>query len=130
MKPRSDDPRDRVPESPMPSIPVWLAFLLPPVMALLHLQISYPLDHVACDTGTKLHIHIFSIASLIVDALAGWLAHREWVRLGSENPGQLPRPLGSRRLMALMGMIGAGLFALFILAQWLPNFVLPPCIRT
>ena len=130
MKPRSDNPADRIPESPRASIPIWVAFLLPPVMALLHLQVSYTLDHGACDSGSKLPLHVFSIIALIVDLFAGWLAHREWVRLGSEDPGQLPGPLGSRRLMALLGMIGAGIFGLFILAQWFPNFVLPPCIRT
>lgn len=130
MKPRSDNPVDRIPESPKPSIAIWVACLLPPVMAIFHLQFSYPLDHVACATGSKLPLHIFSIAALLVDAFAGWLAHREWVRFGSENPGQLPGPLGSRRLLALLGMMGAAIFALFILAQWFPNFVLPPCIRT
>lgn len=130
MTERSDDPLSRVPESPRRSVPIWFAFLLPPVMGLLHLQISYPLDHTACDSGTPAQIHIFSIIALAVDVFAGWLAHREWVRLGSENPGQLPGPAGSRRLMALLGMIGAGVFALFILAQWFPNFVLSPCIRT
>jgi len=130
VKPRSDNPLDRVPESPKPSVPIWLAFLLPPVMALLHLQISYPLDHTACSTGTKLQLHIFSVVALFIDAFAGLLAHREWVRLGSGTPGQLPGPLGSRRLMALLGMIGAGIFAIFIIAQWFPNFVLDPCVRT
>jgi hypothetical protein len=32
--------------------------------------------------------------------------------------------------MALLGMIGAGIFTLFILAQWFPNAMLPVCIRT
>jgi hypothetical protein len=127
---RSDNPLDRIPESPRSAFPIWIAFLAPPVTAILHLQFSYPLDHVACDTGTRLQLHIFSIVALLIDILAGALARREWVRLGAESPDQLPGPPGSRRLMAQLGMIGAGIFALFIIAQWFPNFVLAPCIRT
>ena len=130
MKERSDDPRSRVPESPKPAIPIWLALLMPPLAALLHLQLSYPIEHTACSTGSIVQLHGLSVGALLVDATAGWLAHREWVRNGSANPGQLPGPQGSRRLMALLGMLGAGVFALFILAQWFPTFVLPPCIRT
>jgi hypothetical protein len=52
------------------------------------------------------------------------------VRLGSDDPAQLPGPLGTRRLMALLGMIGSGIFGLFILAQWFPTFILSTCVRT
>jgi hypothetical protein len=61
---------------------------------------------------------------------AAVIARREWVRLGSDDPAQLPGPLGTRRLMALLGMIGSGIFGLFILAQWFPTFILSTCVRT
>ena len=130
MTARSDDPLDRVPESPKPAVAIWFCLIAPPLMALLHLQIIYPLDHVACSTGTKLLIHGYTILSLIVVAIGGWIGRREWIRLGSRNPQKGPGPEGTLRLMALMGMIGALLFALFIVAQWFPTVMLSPCIRT
>jgi hypothetical protein len=130
MKPQTDNPLDRVPESPKPSVGIWFSLLTPPSVALLHLQLSYVLEHVACSTGSKLQIHIYTIVSLVVVAVAGLVARRHWVELGSDDPGQHPGPVGSLRLMSLFGMIGSGIFTLFILAQWFPNFILPVCIRT
>ena len=130
MTARSDDPLSRVPGSPRPAIAIWFCLIAPPLMALLHLQLIYPLDHVACSTGTKVLIHLYTVLSLVVVAIGGWIGRREWVRFGSHEPRKGPPPEGTRRLMALMGMIGSLLFALFILAQWFPTLMLSPCIRT
>lgn len=130
MKPMTDNPLDRVPESPKPSLGIWFALLGPPSAALLHLQMSFILEHTACATGTKIQIHIYTLISLLVVAWAALIAHRHWVAQGSEDPGQHAGPAGTLRLMALLGMIGAGVFTLFILAQWYPNVMLPTCIRT
>jgi hypothetical protein len=75
-------------------------------------------------------MHAVSILLLAVNIIAGLVARSEWIKLGSEDPAQLPGPIGSRRLLALLGMIGAFIFGLFILAQWFPNFVLGECVRT
>jgi hypothetical protein len=130
VKPQTDNPLDRIPESPKPSVGIWFALLGPPSAALLHLQMSYVFEHVACSTGSKLGIHIYTLLSLLIIAWAGLIARRHWIAEGSEGPGQHPGPLGTIRLMALSGMIGAGIFTLFVLAQWFPNIMLPVCIRT
>ena len=130
VKKRSDDPLDRIPEKVRPLVPIWFAFLAPPIAAITHLQLSYVFEHTACSTRSMVQIHAATVILLAIDLIAGWMAHRQWVRLGGEPPGQLPGPVGSRRHMALEGMIGAGIFGLFILAQWFPNFVLGPCVRT
>jgi hypothetical protein len=130
VKPRGDYPADRLPASPKPEFAIWFANLAPPVAAILHLQFSYVLEHVACSTRANWQMHAVSIFFLAIDIAGGLVARREWIKLGSSDPEQLPAPLGTRRLMALMGMIGAFIFGLFIVAQWFPNFVLSECVRT
>ena len=130
MKPRSDDPMDRVPGSPRPEIPIWFANLAPPIAALAHLQFSFVLEHTACATQSKIGMHVITIALLAIVIWAGFVAKRQWAKLGADDPKQLPGPLGPRRLLALLGMIGAFIFGLFILAQWFPNLVLGTCVRT
>lgn len=127
---RSDDPQDRVPSRPWPVVPIWFAALAPPIAALTHLQFSFVLEHTACATQTKIQMHVLTIVLLGVVVWAGLVARREWIREGSDDPGQLPGPVGTRRLMALLGMIGAFIFGLFIIAQWFPNFLLGTCVRT
>jgi hypothetical protein len=130
MKPRSDDPADRLPASPGPGFPIWFANLAPPITALAHLQFSFVLEHVACSTQVKWQMHALSTFLLAVNITAGLVARHEWIKLGSDHPGQVGAPVGPRRLVSLLGMIGAFIFGLFILAQWFPIFVLPECVRT
>jgi hypothetical protein len=127
---RSDDPVDRIPGSVWPQVPIWFANLAPPIAALAHLQFSFILEHTACATRSKIQIHIITFILMAVVVWAGLLAHRKWVAYGSDPPKDHPGPLGSRRLLALLGMIGAFIFGLFILAQWFPNWVLGTCVRT
>jgi len=130
VSPRSDNPVDRIPGPLRPSLPLWLGLLVPPSAALAHITFGYPLEHTACATGSVLSLHLLTLGLLVIDLLAGWIAHGQWVKLGSTIPQDSPAPFGSRRLMALSGMVSAAAFALFIVAQWFPLTMLPPCIRT
>lgn len=130
LKARSDNPLDRVPGRLWSVVPIWFGLLGAPIAALAHLQFSYVLEHTACATRSKIGIHLITLLLLGVVVAAGIVAHREWVKLGSEDPKQYPGALGSRRLMALLGMIDTFIFGLFILAQWFPNLVLGTCVRT
>ena len=127
---RSDNPHDRVPGSPWPAVPIWLATLTPPSMALMQILLGYPLEHTLCATQSLLQVHVLSAVLLGLTVVAGLVSRREWRRYGAEAPGQGPPPHGTRRLMALLGMTGSVLFALVIVVQWLPVVMLPPCIRT
>ena len=130
MRARSDNPLDRVPGRIWSEVPIWFGALGAPIAALAHLQFSYVLEHTACATRSKLGTHLITFVLLSIVIAAGIVAHREWVKLGSEEPSQYPGPLGSRRFLALLGMIDTLIFGLFILAQWFPNFVLGTCVRT
>ena len=130
MKKLGDDPADRIPGSPRPVVPIWFATLGPPIAAILHLQAMYVFEHTACSLGTKVQLHVVTAILLILAIVAGLVARREWVRLGSEGPKQYPGPVGTQRLMALLGMTGTFIFGLFILAQWLPTLFLNECVRT
>jgi hypothetical protein len=111
-------------------VPIWFAALAPPIAAITHLQFSYVLEHTACATQSKVQIHVLAVVLIAIVVWAGLVARREWIREGSRDPDQLPGPVGTRRLMALFGMIGAFIFGLFIVAQWFPTFVLGTCVRT
>lgn len=109
---------------------VWLGFLMPPAIALGNLQFGFVLGHIACQTGAKFQIHIFMFVCLIITLIGGFLCWREWNTLGEETPGQARGAVGSRRFMAVAGMMGSALSAYIVLSQWFPVFVLAPCMRT
>jgi hypothetical protein len=130
MSERNDDPVARISGSIWSLVPIWFGALGGPIAAILHLQFSYVIGHTACATRSKIGLHLITLFLLGVVIAAGVVAHREWVKLGSEEPKQYPGPLGSRRFLALLGMIDTFIFGLFILAQWFPNLVLGTCVRT
>jgi hypothetical protein len=121
VKKRSDNPVDRVPGPVSPFIAVWLAFLAPPIAALAHLQASFVLQHIACLTHSSIAVHAVSLALFFVAIAGGVVARRAWSKKSSSD---------ARRLLALLGMIGAIMSGLLILAQWYPAFVLEACTRT
>ncbi|HUQ20812.1 MAG TPA: hypothetical protein VM099_14440 [Gemmatimonadaceae bacterium] len=108
----------------------WVGFLLPPAIAVGNLQFGFVLGHIACQTGSKIGVHIYMFVCLVLTLIGGFLAWREWTFLGEERPGQARSAIGSRRFLGLAGMMGAALSAYIVLAQWLPAFVLAPCMRT
>jgi len=127
---RGDSPQDRMPPPSRPALVQLFAMLAPPTMALTQVALGYPLEHTSCATQSLLQIHLLTVVMLAITAAAGWVAHRHWVSLGSEIPREGSPPHGPRRLMALIGMIGAVAFGFIIIVQWLPVTMLPPCIRT
>lgn len=112
------------------SLALWVAFLAPPSIALLNLEFGYVLGHIACQTASKIPVHLFMLVCLAIVTCTALIAWREWTALGEAEPGQASGPVGSRRLMALAGLIGSATAAYVILAQWFPVFLLDPCIRT
>jgi hypothetical protein len=99
-------------------------------MALLNLMFGFVLGHIACEYDQKLHVHIFMAVCLAIVGLAALLSWREWSALGAETPGDVRGPLGTRQFMALSGLLGAGISAYLIIAQWFPTFIISPCMRT
>jgi len=125
--------REHVDVPPVPErslLALWLGFLLPPAMALLNVVFGFALSHIACETGSKLGVHIFVLVSLVIALIGGLLAWREWNASGEDTPGEIRGAFGSRRLLSFVGLLGFALSAFVILAQWLPVFILDPCMRT
>lgn len=109
---------------------IWLGFLLPPAVALLNLMFGFVLGHIGCEYDQKLQVHIFMVACLGIVGIGALLSWREWTALGEETSGEIRGPLGTRRFMALTGLMGAAISAYIILAQWFPAFIIAPCMRT
>ena len=71
--------------------------------------------------------HLVSLAGLLAALWAALVAHREWRRIGGgEAGGSEPGVSGRSRFLAALGILTSALFALVIVAQWLPTFFLDP----
>jgi hypothetical protein len=98
------------------------SLLLAPVAFLLNLGLAYALVDVACVSGTRWALHLLHAICLLL-ALAGG-----YVAAGVLRRSDRDTAAGSRRhVIGLAGLLASGLFALVILAQWLPEFFVDPC---
>ena len=107
---------------------LWLVVLAGPLAWLLGLTAQYSLVRVACAKGTMLPLHAVSVATLALalgGAAVGW---REWRRTGRQWPGEGDGTLPRSRFMVVLGLLASAFFTLVILAQWLTNFFLNPCM--
>ena len=107
---------------------LWTGILLPPVAWFLSQQLSYTLVLWACATGRQFVLHIVTVAMLLLAGAGGFIAWRTWRRAGRGRPdeggGMLPRS----RFMAVVGLLSSGMFALVIVAQGIPSFLLSACV--
>jgi hypothetical protein len=107
-------------------IELWAGVLLPPVAWALHLTLTYMLSAFACDPPWVFSFHVVSILALAMSLYGGWIGWRLWARVqdGPENEGG---SVGRSRFMAISAVALSALFALVILAQWFPSFIIEPC---
>jgi hypothetical protein len=108
---------------------LWAGVLAGPLAMLIQLQVNYALVLWACGAGREWALHLTALLALVVTVAGGWLSWRNRRRTGAgwedEGAGVIPRS----RFMAVVGVLASVLFALVIVAQWIPIFVYGPCDR-
>ena len=106
---------------------LFIGVLLSPIVFLIDLEVAYALVPAACSERNRLLVHVVHLVCLLL-ALFGWAtAWRCWKATGSTWPAEEGGPLGRSRFMAGVGVWMSALFALVILAMWIPSFILDPC---
>src|SRR4051812_42943577 len=106
---------------------LWFGVLAGPVAWLLQLQASYALVLWFCAKHESLPLHLATSTFLAIAIVGGLISLGQW-RSESVDEANGPEPIFDRpRFMALLGMMTSSLFALIIIAQWIPVFVLNPC---
>jgi hypothetical protein len=124
------DSRDNLELVSRPAL--WFGLLAGPIAWSLRLLISYPLVPVACAQGASSLLHLVSALFLLV-ALAGgavaWWSYRQLrAKERSGRGGADDWTMERTRFMVLLSLLVSGLFALVIVAEWLPVFFTDPCI--
>jgi hypothetical protein len=120
------DPRTEVPDASHLGA-LWAGLLLPPAAFLVNLELAYALVPVACSSGTDVFVHLVHLVCLLLALGGGLVAWRSWQTVGPRWSGEQGGRVARSRFMAGVGLLGSLLFALVIVAQWIPSFMLNPC---
>ena len=107
---------------------LWVGVLGGGVAWSVQMQTGYALARFshAVPWLTAVH-HAVSLLGALAALGAMLLAYREWRRLGGGEPAGVEGGVSGRaRFMAMLGIVTSGLFALVIVAQWVPVFFIKP----
>lgn len=108
---------------------LWFALLAGPLAWMLGLNAQYSLVRVACAKDNMLYLHAVSVLTLLLALAGGWVAWREWKLTGRHGPDEeAGGTLARSRFMVGLALLASALFGVAILAQWVANFFLNPCM--
>jgi len=113
---------------PVSDLALWTSVLGGPFVFLLNLEVNYVMVDWACNMGNDWALHLVHFVSLLLSAACAWLGVTLLRRLRGAEPDNSSSDSRSR-LLATLGMSSGALFAVSILAQWIPVMVLGTCLR-
>jgi hypothetical protein len=106
---------------------LWAGILIAPAAFAANLQLGYLLVHPACLRNDLVPLHVVQVLCLVAALGGGLIAWRALRRERARVSGE-PGERGDRsRFMAGLGVWTSALFALVIVAQAVPSFVLHQC---
>ena len=109
----------------------WFGILVPPLAMLINLSLGYALVPWSCAAKSRVLLHAEIAVLVVLSVVAGFVAHREWKRYGGGGAVDDAGGPGPRtRFLGALGMGSSALFTLILLAQWLANVFLTPCLGT
>jgi hypothetical protein len=103
---------------------LWAGILVAPAAFAANLQLSYLLVHPACLKNDMTPLHVVQILCLVAALGGGLIA---WQALRRERAGEAGGRGDRSRFLAGLGVWTSALFALVIVAQAVPSFVLHQC---
>lgn len=106
---------------------LWAGVLVAPVAWILQMQAGYLLVQQSCMSGHNLSLHVVTAVALLLAALGGFIAWRNWEQAGGTWPDEEAGPTPRSRFMGAMGLLLSAMFFLVIVAQGVASFVLHPC---
>jgi hypothetical protein len=101
----------------------WVPVILPPLIWLAQLQLTYQLVPTACRAGNALALHAVRAVALMAILGCAAAAWRERDRPESGDE----RAASRRRLLTFVALGLSGLSTMALLAQWLADAFFAPC---
>ena len=106
---------------------LWAGILIAPAAFAANLQLGYLLVHPACLRNDMTPLHVMQILCLAAALGGGLIAWRALRREQTGVSGEARERRDRSKFLAGLGVWTSALFALVIVAQAVPSFVLHQC---
>jgi hypothetical protein len=103
-----------------------LGLVLGPIVFGVDLLLSYSLVQHSCSTGHHYVLHAISVVCFVVVLAGGWMSWTQYqaAREANDEGGS---PLDRAHFLGLLGVVTSVFFAVVIIANAVPRFILSPC---
>jgi len=105
----------------------WMMVIVPAVICAAHQEANFALVRQACSAQRHTMLYVVTIVSLALIAFMGLVSYLTWRSLGSQWPGETADIATRTRFIAMLGILGSGIFFLVTLAQGIATVYLDPC---
>jgi hypothetical protein len=109
-------------------IPIWWSFFIGPLAWAGDLGFSYVLAQHACSTGHHYVLHVVSIVFFLIALSGVFVGITELQKFPSQATEKGGRPLDRAYFQAIFGIAFSLSFAIVIVAESLPPWILGPCL--
>lgn len=108
-------------------LPLWFAFLGPPIIWAARFGANYVLLPYTCREGSVVILHLITLAALLGIGAAAFVAWKSWKARGGTEQLEFGGPEARGRFMALAGLVGGAIFFTAIVAEGVAVFIVHPC---
>ena len=105
----------------------WLLVVAPALICAAAHETCYVLVRQACSAQRSAMLYVVIVVALLLISGVALLAYLTWRDVGPEWPGETADVATRTRFIAVMGMLGSGLFFLVTLAQGIATVYYDPC---
>ena len=101
---------------------LWIAVLASPIAWFVNLEANYALASLTCLWQWRVVVLLVSAATFAIAVGSGFISWSQWRHLAGDGPVD-----ARARGMAAGGAVLGSMFAIVIIAQAIPNLMLPGC---
>ena len=105
----------------------WLLVVAPALICAAGHEANFVLVRQACAAGRHVMLYAVTIVALALMAGVALMSYATWRHVGPEWPGETADVATRTRFIAVLGMLGSGLFFLVTLAQGIATVYYDPC---
>jgi hypothetical protein len=101
--------------------------VVPAIICAATQEANFVLVRQACSAQRNVSLYVVTIVALVLIALLALVAYLTWRSAGAQWPGETADVATRTRFIAMLGILGSGLFFLVTLAQGIATINFDPC---
>ena len=106
---------------------LWYGVLAGPIAFMTQFQLKFMMVPWACAIGSQIWLDVVTLVALVFPVTAGLISWRMWDAAGAGLDDEQGGQIGRTRVMGLCGIVLSAMFALAMIAQAIPVWIIGAC---